>query len=46
MTPLAWALRDALLPLVWAHAWLSDRFEWRGSTVHPVESGAHVLVRR
>jgi len=39
-SPLAWAMRDALLPVIWVHAWLSDSFEWRGSEVRTVESGA------
>lgn len=39
-SPLAWVLRDLLLPLVWAQAWLSSTFEWRGNAVDPLESGA------
>jgi len=32
-SPLAWALRDALLPLVWMHAWLSEGYAWRGNEI-------------
>ncbi len=39
-SPLAWALRDALLPLVWMHAWLSDGYAWRGNEISTVESNA------
>jgi ceramide glucosyltransferase len=38
-SPLAWALRDALLPLVWLHAWLNDSYAWRGSEVRTADSG-------
>src|SRR5262249_50782298 len=30
-SPLAWALRDGLLPLVWMHAWLTEGYAWRGN---------------
>ncbi len=39
-SPLAWALRDALLPLVWMHAWLSDGYAWRGNEMSTAESNA------
>ena len=39
-SPLAWVLRDALLPLVWGHAWLSDGYAWRGNEISTVESNA------
>jgi ceramide glucosyltransferase len=39
-SPVAWALRDALLPLAWAHAWLTDGYAWRGNEISTVESGA------
>ena len=39
-SPLAWALRDALLPLVWMHAWLSDGYAWRGNDISTAESNA------
>ena len=39
-SPLAWALRDALLPLVWAHAWLSHGYAWRGNEITTAESNA------
>lgn len=30
-SPLAWALRDALLPLLWTQAWFGRSFTWRGN---------------
>jgi ceramide glucosyltransferase len=30
---LAWAIRDALLPLLWISAWLGSDFEWRGNAM-------------
>jgi ceramide glucosyltransferase len=29
--PLAWMLRDLLLPVLWVKAWLGSSFEWRGN---------------
>jgi ceramide glucosyltransferase len=37
ISPLAWLIRDALVPLLWMQAWLWDSFNWRGSKVR-VES--------
>lgn len=37
-SPFAWLLRDALLPLVWVHAWLSEGYAWRGNEISTVES--------
>ncbi len=28
---LAWMTRDALLPVLWAQAWLGSSFSWRGN---------------
>jgi ceramide glucosyltransferase len=39
-SPLAWALRDLLLPLVWTHAWLSASYAWRGNEISTLEGGA------
>ena len=39
-SPLAWALRDTLLPFAWVHAWLTDGYAWRGNEISTVESGA------
>jgi ceramide glucosyltransferase len=39
-SPLVWGLRDALLPLVWMHAWLSEGYAWRGNEISTAESGA------
>ena len=32
---LAFLCRDAILPLLWASAWASDSFEWRGNAMRP-----------
>jgi ceramide glucosyltransferase len=34
-SPLAWLVRDALLPALWLQAWLSAGFNWRGNEVRP-----------
>ena len=31
LSPLAWMVRDMLLPIMWAQAWLSNSFSWRGN---------------
>ena len=30
-SPLAWIVRDLLLPWLWIQGWLGDQFEWRGN---------------
>jgi ceramide glucosyltransferase len=30
LSPIAWMLRDALLPVLWAGGWAGRTFEWRG----------------
>jgi ceramide glucosyltransferase len=35
-SPLAWMLRDALLPLLWVQAWLGRGFSWRGTSMQAV----------
>jgi ceramide glucosyltransferase len=37
-SPLAWALRDLLLPAIWFNGWLGSTFVWRGNEMRPVES--------
>lgn len=32
---LAFLCRDAILPLLWAAAWASDSFDWRGNAMRP-----------
>ena len=39
-SPFAWALRDALLPLVWTHAWLSEGYAWRGNEISTAQQSA------
>jgi len=39
-SPFAWALRDALLPLVWMHAWLSEGYAWRGNEISTAQQSA------
>lgn len=31
LSPLAWLVRDALLPVLWLQAWLGNSFVWRGN---------------
>ncbi len=37
-SPLAWAVRDLLLPAIWFNGWLGSAFVWRGNQMRPVES--------
>jgi ceramide glucosyltransferase len=37
-SPLAWALRDLLLPAIWFSGWLGSAFVWRGNQMRAVES--------
>jgi ceramide glucosyltransferase len=37
-SPLAWMLRDMLLPMVWMGGWLGRDFVWRGNQMRAVES--------
>jgi ceramide glucosyltransferase len=37
-SPLAWLLRDLLLPAIWFNGWLGSAFVWRGNQMRPVES--------
>jgi ceramide glucosyltransferase len=39
-SPFAWVLRDALLPLVWMHAWLSEGYAWRGNEISTAQPSA------
>jgi ceramide glucosyltransferase len=41
-SPLAWALRDLLLPAIWFNGWLGSAFVWRGNQMRPVESSGAV----
>src|ERR1700681_641627 len=41
-SPLAWALRDLLLPAIWFNGWLDSTFAWRGNEMRPVESSGTV----
>jgi ceramide glucosyltransferase len=41
-SPLAWALRDLLLPAIWFNGWLGSTFVWRGNEMRPVESSGTV----
>ncbi len=33
LSPLAWALRDLMLPWLWVQGWIGDNFEWRGNAM-------------
>jgi ceramide glucosyltransferase len=37
-SPLAWVLRDLLLPAIWFNGWLGSTFVWRGNQMRPIES--------
>jgi ceramide glucosyltransferase len=37
-SPVAWALRDLLLPALWAGAWLDSRFVWRGNAMQVLQT--------
>jgi len=41
-SPLAWALRDLLLPALWIGGWLGTGFVWRGHHVQAVESSGAI----
>jgi ceramide glucosyltransferase len=41
-SPLAWALRDLLLPVIWLNGWLGSAFVWRGNQMRAVESSGTV----
>ena len=32
--PLLWMLRDLMIPVLWAQAWLDSKFVWRGNQMH------------
>jgi len=36
-SPLAWALRDLMLPWLWTQGWAGDSFEWRGNAMSVAE---------
>jgi ceramide glucosyltransferase len=37
-SPLAWLLRDLLLPALWIGGWVATGFVWRGQQVEMLES--------
>lgn len=48
LSPIAWMVRDAVLPLLWVTAWLSNSFSWRGNDMRlagavPSDGRVHVL---
>jgi ceramide glucosyltransferase len=47
-SPFAWALRDLVLPILWANAWTGNSFTWRGNRMHlddaPSEAASAVPV--
>lgn len=38
-SPLAWLMRDAMLPLVWIEGWRAGDFTWRGNVMTPAPTG-------
>ncbi len=39
-SPLAWFLRDLLIPVIWLRAWTADAYEWRGNRVARQQDGS------
>jgi ceramide glucosyltransferase len=39
MSPLAWMLRDLLLPVLWIKAWSGTEFVWRGNAMRIADNG-------
>ena len=44
--PLAWFVRDLLLPCLYVEAWVSDEFTWRGNAMTVAEDGEPVGAAR
>ena len=50
-SPLAWIVRDLLIPVIWIRGWTARAYEWRGNTISisregelvelPIDDGAH-----
>jgi ceramide glucosyltransferase len=40
LSPLAWAARDLMLPVLWVQAWLGNSFSWRGNDMHLADAVA------
>ena len=43
---LAWVMRDLMLPVLWAQAWLGNTFSWRGNEMKPRRRGRRQLSVR
>lgn len=39
-SPLAWIIRDLMLPVLWAQAWLGKTFSWRGNDMSLADAAA------
>ena len=39
-SPLAWVVRDLMLPVLWAQAWIGNSFSWRGNTMSVADTAA------
>jgi ceramide glucosyltransferase len=44
-SPLAWMVRDVVLPFLWTAAWLGDSFTWRGNIMNVRRSHSGRLIR-
>ncbi|HPG88552.1 MAG TPA: ceramide glucosyltransferase [Hyphomicrobium sp.] len=44
LSPLAWALRDLLLPVLWVQGWTGNTFTWRGNAM-TVADGKPIAAR-
>ncbi len=40
LSPLAWLMRDVMLPTLWVQAWLGNSFSWRGNDMHLADAVA------
>jgi ceramide glucosyltransferase len=43
-SPIAWLVRDALIPMIWLKAWLARGYEWRGNAIGVVRDGDDLSV--
>lgn len=44
-SPLAWIIRDLLLPYIWFKAWMSNGYEWQGNRIEVAPKHAAKMAR-
>jgi ceramide glucosyltransferase len=42
-SPLAWLVRDALIPVIWLRAYTAGGYEWRGNRISIAGAGTAAL---